>query len=236
MPGRVVSALIRREVETYRAQGLPEEALNLLETTLQSNPDLPGNAKAGFLAQLKHLQAEIAGDVPDEQAAISDEAIEVIRRGWEGSDTLEDHLESAAGFHALDRCTDALGEFALAARKGQPLNRILPQMADCLARAHPPEAVAQETERLAGAVIPHPTPEKVFLFELVAAEMMTGGRHPEHAAALARRLVVSGAMPGRCRERVQALAEKTIGVAGRPERLSILNRLRARLGRPAPSG
>jgi hypothetical protein len=43
-------------------------------------------------------------------------------------------------------------------------------------------------------------------------------------------------MPGRCRERVQALAAKTIGVAGRPERLSILNRLRARLGRPALRG
>jgi hypothetical protein len=43
-------------------------------------------------------------------------------------------------------------------------------------------------------------------------------------------------MLGRCRERVHALAEKTIGVAVRPERLSILNRLRARLVRPAPRG
>ena len=66
MPGRVVNALIRREVETYRAQGLPEEALNLLETTLRSNPDLPGDVKAGFQEQVKQIQAELTVHASDE--------------------------------------------------------------------------------------------------------------------------------------------------------------------------
>jgi len=41
MPGRVAHALIRKQIETYHAQGLPEEALHLVDATLRSNPDLP---------------------------------------------------------------------------------------------------------------------------------------------------------------------------------------------------
>jgi hypothetical protein len=208
MPGRVVNALIHREAEAYRAQGLPEEALNLLETTLLSDPELSGDARAGFLAQIGKLRSEIPAEVPDEQDAVTDEAIAIIRRGWVGSDTREDHLECAAGFHLLGRCADALDEFASAVRSGQPLSRILPQLADCLARAYPPQEAAPAAARLAGAVLPRSLPGTAFLFALVTAETMADAGHAEHAAALTRSLAVSGEVPERCRVRLQALVER----------------------------
>ena len=236
MPGRVVNALIRREVETYRAQGLPEEALNLLETTLRSNPDLPGDVQAGLQEQVKQIQAELTVHASDEQAAVSDEQIEVIRRGWDGSDAIEDHFECAACLHALGRCEDALAEFATAAAKGLSLNRILPQLADCLSRAYPPAVVPEETARLAGTILPNPALDTVFLFELVMAELMAGDGHPEHAAALTRCMVVSGAVPERYQARLRALAERSIGVAARSGRPSLRNRLTAWLRRARARG
>jgi hypothetical protein len=231
MPGRVVHALIRREIDMYRAQGLPEEALNLLETTLRSNPDLPDSVKSGFQAQVRQLQAEIDGGAPDEQAVVADEQIEVIRQGWDGSDTLEDHLECAVVLHALGRWAEALDEFETAIGKGLSLNRILPQLADCLSRAYPPPAVSEEAARLAGAILPNPAPETIFLFELVMAELMSGNGHPEHAAALTRRLVVADVVPERYRARLGALAERSIGGAVRSGRPSLLKRLQDRVRR-----
>jgi hypothetical protein len=229
MPGRVVNALIRREVEAYRAQGLPEEALNLLQTTLRSNPDLPGNVKTGFQEQVKQLQAEMAGNASDEQAAVSDEQIEVIRRGWDGSDTLEDHVECAAGLYALGRCAEALAEFTTAVRRGLSLNRILPQLAECLSRAYPPSAVPEETAYLAGAMLSNPDPGTIFLFELVVAEIMSRSGHAEHAAALTRCLAASDAAPERYQSRLRALAERLrVSPAGSPPP-SFFKRLAERL-------
>jgi hypothetical protein len=185
--------------------------------------------KTGFQEQVKQLQAEMAGNASDEQAAVSDEQIEVIRRGWDGSDTVEDHLECAACLHALGRCEDALGEFATAAAKGLSLDRILPQLADCLSRAYPPPVVPEEAARLAGTIHPNPTPDTLFRFELVMAELMTGGGHPEHAAALTRRLAVSAAVPERYRARLRALAERLrVSPAGSPHP-SFFKRLAERL-------
>jgi hypothetical protein len=236
MQGRVVHALIRREVDVYRAQGLPEEALELLDNTLRSNPALPEAVKAGFQAQMRQLQAEISGELPGDQAAVSDEQIEVIRRGWDGSDAIEDHFECAACLHALGRCEDALAEFATAAAKGLSLNRILPQLADCLARAYPPPVLPDEAARLAGTILPNPTPDTVFLFELVMAELMAGDGHPEHAAALTRRLVVAGAVPERYRVRLRTLAERSIGAAAPSGLPSLRNRLTAWLRRACGRG
>ncbi len=232
MQGRVVHALIRREVDVYRAQGLHEEAIELLENTLRSHPGLPGPVKAGFQSQISRLRDEVACRSADEQGLVSDEQLDVIRNGWTDSDALEDHLECAVVLHALGRCAEALKEFVTAAVKGQPLDSIMPQMADCLARASTPPAVAQETERIAGAVLHEPTPERVSLFGLAAAEIMAETGHLEHAAALTRRLAVSGAVPPHCRERLQALAERMIGSTCRPQRPSLSERLRGWLRRP----
>ena len=232
MQGRVVHALIRREVDVYRAQGLHEEALELLEKTLRSHPALPGPVRDGFQSQISRLRDEVASRSADDQCLVSDEQLDVIRNGWTGSDALEDHLECAVVLHALGRCAEALAEFVTAAVKGQPLDSIMPHMADCLARASTPPAVAQETERIAGAVLHAPTPESVSLFGLAVAEIMAGTGHLEHAAALTRRLAVSGAVPPRCRERLQALAERTVESPCRPPRPSLSERLRGWLRRP----
>ena len=93
-----------------------------------------------------------------------------------------------------------------------------------------------EAARLAGTILPNPTPDTVFRFELVMAELMTGGGHPEHAAALTRRLVVSGAVPERYRARLRTLAERSIGAPARSGLPSLRNRLTAWLRRACGRG
>ena len=227
MPGRVAHALIRKQIETYHAQGLPEEALHLVDATLRSNPDLPEHMRAGFEAQVRRFRLELADAAPDEQAAVSDEQLEVIRRGWDGSDGLEDHLECARGLYTLGRYPEALEELRAAVAKGLPLRRALAQMSDCLSGAFAPEAIADATARLALGLFSKP--DGAFGLELALAETMAAGGRSEHASALARSLVGAAHVPVPYRSRLAVLAERLLVAPVSPPPRSFFRRLLERL-------
>jgi hypothetical protein len=205
MPGRVANALIRREIEAYLAQGLPEEALSLLDNRLRSH-ELPDHLRSGLEAQVRRIKTILSDSDPDEQVAVADEQIDVIRKGWHGSDTLEDHLECAEGLQLIGRFADALTEFRAAVRKGLPLKPILPQLADCLARVYPAPVLPDETARLARDLLLRPN--LIPAFEIVLAELMAQGGRIDHAAALAGRLADSGGVPERLRARLASLIKR----------------------------
>ena len=176
-PDRLKTPLIK-ENDKFREASW-EEALDLVGATLRANPDLPDHVRVALEEQMRQLQSELASSPPDEQAVVSDEQIGIVRRGWDGSDTLDDHRECAECLHALGRWAEALGEYRAAVRKGLPLNRILPQLADCLSRAYPPPAVSDETARFATGMLRDPG--GIFHFELIMAERMAaeiGRVHP----------------------------------------------------------
>jgi hypothetical protein len=227
--GRVVQVLIRKQVEAYRAQGLPEEALDLVGATLRANPDLPDHVRSGLEEQMRQLQSELASRPPDEQAVVSDEQIDIVRRGWAGSDTLDDHRECAECLHALGRWAEALGEYRAAVQKGLPPNRILSQLADCLSRAYPPPAVPEETARFATGMLRDP--DGIFHFELIMAERMAAAGQRDHAAALTRRLIACDRVPERHRARLSTLAERLLVQPAAAKRSPMFKRLRDRLRR-----
>lgn len=55
MSRKIAGALIRREADAYRAQGLHEEALALLRKSLDSTLQLPADVKKAFEQQVLQL-------------------------------------------------------------------------------------------------------------------------------------------------------------------------------------
>lgn len=48
MPGKITYALLHREADIYRSQGLPRESLRVYENLLESAPDLPAKTQAAI--------------------------------------------------------------------------------------------------------------------------------------------------------------------------------------------
>jgi len=203
MFGKVANALIRREADAYRAQGLQEEALRLLRKVLSASPNLHPDAKTGIEQQIRQIEAEMSGSALEEHQQLSEEQIAIIREGWCENSTLDDVVVCGQALHALGRHSDALVEFRTSIQKGYSAHRVIAPVADCLARLHQPhELPGLVSDWTAGMF---QDPQETFNFMLSLSEQMLAAGDREHAAALGRYLDSFKGVRPNYRRRLDAL-------------------------------
>lgn len=205
MLGRVASALIRREADAYRAQGLQEEALALFRKALAASPPLSPDVKAGIEQEIQQIEAEMAGAGFDEGQQLSEEQIAVIRCGWCDDATTDELLVCADSFRALGRYGDALLELRKAVQKGYSLHKAIGLVADCLVHLHEPEQLQGVVTDLAAEMVKNN--QERFNLTLLLAEQMWKIGNGDHAAAIARLLSELKGISRNDRTRVEALLE-----------------------------
>lgn len=205
MAGRVANALIRREADAYRAQGLEDEALALLRRALSASPPLPPDAKAVIEEQIRQIEAGLEGGSFDEGQQLSEEQIAVIRCGWGDDATLDEFAVCAESLHGLGLFEDALVEFRNSVQKGYSPRRVIEPVADCLVRLHEPLPAAEALDLWAAETVQGG--RERFNISLSIAEQMWKTGHGEHAAAIARHLAVVREIPGEYRVRLDILLE-----------------------------
>jgi hypothetical protein len=149
MTGKITTALIRREADTYRSQGLSKEARDLYKNLLASSPHIVPDIKAAVESQLQQIELEIGCAAPEERQALSDEQITIIRQGWGEHATLEDILTCAKSFYQMGRYGDALDELKKLGPKGYAPIRATGPIAACLVQLHGPEALPAAVDQLA---------------------------------------------------------------------------------------
>jgi tetratricopeptide (TPR) repeat protein len=203
MFGKVNNALIRREADVYRAQGLHEEALRLFRKILASSPKLSPDVKAGIEQQILQIEAEIAGIDLEERQQLSVEQIAVIKQGWCESAVIDDFVVCAQELHALGRHGDALEEFRRSIQKGYSPHRVIAPVADCLIHLHGPQEMPGHVKDLAGEMFQDP--KETFNFMLSLAEQMLKNGNREHAAALGWHLAEFNRVPSSYSTRLDAL-------------------------------
>jgi tetratricopeptide (TPR) repeat protein len=203
MFGKVNNALIRREADAYRAQGLQEEALRLFHKILASPAKLPPDVKKGIEQQVLEIEAEIARIDLEERQQVSEEQIAVIKQGWSENAVIDDFVVCARELHALGRHGDALEEFRRSIQKGYSPHRVIAPVADCLIHLHGPQEMPGHVKDLAGEMFQDP--KETFNFMLSLAEQMLKDGNREHAAALGRHLAESNRVPHSYRTRLDAV-------------------------------
>lgn len=210
MAGRVANALIRREADAYRSQGLEDEALALLRRALSASPPLPADVKATIEQQIEQIEAEQKGGSFDERQQLSEEQIAVIRCGWGENATSDEFAVSADSLHKLGFYEDALLEFQQSVQKGYSPHRVIEPVADCLVHLHEPLAAADASDGWAAETVQGR--KERFNVTLSLAEQMWKTDHGEHAAAIARHLAEVKESPEEYRVRLGALLESSRSV------------------------
>jgi tetratricopeptide (TPR) repeat protein len=203
MFGKVNNALIRREADAYRAQGLQEEALRLFRKILNSSEKIPPDVRKGIEQQVLEIEAEIAGIDLEERQQVSEEQIAVIKQGWSENAAIDDLVVCAQELHALGRYGDALEEFRESIQKGYSPHRVIAPVADCLIHLHGTQEMPGYVKDLAGVMFQDP--KETYNFMLSLAEQMLKDGNREHAAALCWHLAEFDRVPHSYRRRLEAL-------------------------------
>lgn len=203
MFGKVANALIRREADAYRAQGLQEEALRLLRKVLSSSPNLHLDVKTGIEQQIRQIEVEISSRALEEHQQLSEEQIAVIREGWSENSSIDDIVVCGQALHALGCHGDALVEFRTSIQKGYSAHRVITPVADCVVHLYAPHEVPGRVTDLTAELFREP--KEAYNLMLSLSEQMLKAGAWEHAAALGRRLDEFKGVPPNYRKRLDAL-------------------------------
>jgi len=203
MLGKITGALIRKEADAYRAQGLHEEAIALFKKSLTATPKLPADVHNAIEQQIQQLEKEMAGTAVDGREQLSDEQIAVIRQGWDGAASVDDLAVSAHALCAIGCYSSALEEFSTLIQRGYSPHRLVGAMATCLAHLNPPRELVDAVDRLAAGLFKDPRHN--FAFKLLLAEEMTKNHLIDSALELCRHLGRSTALSSAYRARLEAL-------------------------------
>jgi hypothetical protein len=213
MFGKITGALIRREADAYRSQGLHEEALALIKKNLNSTLQLPADVRESFEQQIRQIEAEMADSAADENETLSGEQMAVIRQGWSEDASLEDLAVSAHALHAMGCYGNALEEFGLLIQRGYSAHRIIGAMAQCLVKLNSPPKLVDAVDCLAAELFPDA--RNNFAFKLSLAEEMVKARFAYHSMELSRHLSSCTGISSSYRVRLEALAKDLKSVSRR---------------------
>lgn len=206
MTGKIANALIRKEADTYRSQGLSKEARDLYKNLLASSPGIPLDIKTGIERQLQQIELEIGCAALEERQALSDEQIAVIKQGWGEHATVEDIVTCAKSFYQTGRYADALEELKKLGPKGHASKRATGPVAACMVQLHRPEALPAAVDQLTSELFREP--EEILSFQLAIAEKMFNGNRRDHCRVLLRHVGCHPSVSPEISRRIFALAHE----------------------------
>jgi hypothetical protein len=205
MTGKITNALIRKEADTYRSQGLSKEARDLYKKLLASSPKIHPDVKAAIERQLQQIELEIGCAGPEECQALSDEQIAIIKQGWGEQATIEDIVTCARSFYQMGRYGDALEELKKLGRGYAP-KLVTGPIAACLVQLHRPEALPAAADQLAGELFQEAG--EILSFQLAIAEKILKGGRRNHCQSLLRHIERHRSVSTEIRSRILALAHE----------------------------
>jgi hypothetical protein len=206
MTGKITTALIRREADTYRSQGLSKEARDLYKNLLASSPHIVPDIKAAVESQLQQIELEIGCAAPEERQALSDEQITIIRQGWGEHATLEDIVTCATSFYQMGRYGDALEEIKKLGPKGYAPKRATGPIAACLVQLHGPEALPAAVDQLASELFREAG--EILSFQLAIADKLHKRGRRDHCRLLLRHVACHRGVSPEIRSRIFALVHE----------------------------
>jgi len=148
MTGKMTIALLKREAELYRTQGLHREAISVYEKILEAGSALDAEVWQAAQCRVEQLSQELAVLECAPGDAISPAAVDLIRGVWEGrGDTCDPH-NSASAFREMGLFEEALAEYAKLYQPLRPAPEVLAGLCECLSRCCTPASLPQRFARL----------------------------------------------------------------------------------------
>ncbi len=188
MVSRISTALIRKEADTYRSQGLHREARELYTRFLTDATQLDPETESVIKTQIRLIELEMNCD-PGKAQDLSADQIDLIKVGWQGSASEADLLQSAQSLMEIGRYVDALKEFGKMLFRGSAFEPLSRHIAECLARLFDPPGLPARAGSYAAVLFGDK--ELCLQFQVSIAEQLFRRGKLDHAAALYRHLNAS---------------------------------------------
>jgi hypothetical protein len=158
MAGKIRAALIRKEADTYRSQGLHREARDLYAQLLSSSTNIDPGTQAAIRTQIEQIRkAENENSTKDERRKLSAELLAILKSGWGNTPTESDILVCAHALMELGCFAEALNEFKELLQRGTEVENVIEPVGACLAQLYVPGMLADAIDRLARESLPDPS-------------------------------------------------------------------------------
>jgi tetratricopeptide (TPR) repeat protein len=228
--GKITAALIKKEAEAYRSQGLHQEAIDLYARLLDAWPNLDPGIEADIRAQLKGLSNEKEAFTDRRGQPLDAVEIRCIRQGWGDSASEKDILICAEAFFQIGAFREALVEFAQVLSDATHKSRVSHAVAECLVRCHNPRDLPAAVLSLCRE---HFTQNKASLaFQLQMIKPLA--RYPEHALHYYRYLLTLDGLPSGSAGRLTAAVERLSSTERHDDQNASSESIASRLGAPVP--
>ena len=198
-----ILAAIRYEAETYRAQGLHQEALAVYDRFLANAQRI----EPALRATIEEAKAQIVASTNihdrNEDSRISDIEITCVKQSWNRDASANDLAVSAKALMDIGRYGHALEEYRYLLLKGSRNATAVRGLTACLLELISPEHFVDAVTILAKGVFSNP--KKRVLLNLLIASYIDAHSHPKHLSSLYHHLTRIGPVSEEIQHRIQAL-------------------------------
>jgi tetratricopeptide (TPR) repeat protein len=172
---KISLALIRKEADIYRSQGLHKEAYELYARFLACSPKIDPGSKSTIEKQAQLIRLEMnCGDTVASQELSADQ-IDSIKKDWGVSASESDLLICAQAFMEIGRYVEALREFRNMIIKGSAFEPLSSPITDCFLRLFDSQKLPSKVERYAKAL--YRDKSSILMFQVsIAEELLSHGR------------------------------------------------------------
>lgn len=152
MTGKMTIALLKREAELYRSQGLHREAIGVYQKILEIGVPLDPEVRQAVRNRLQVLSRELAALDAGPGEAISAKEVDLIRSGLDAAGGRCDPHDCARAFREMGLFEEALTAYAELYQPRRPAPDVLAGLCECLCRCCP---AASLPERVSLLLAPH---------------------------------------------------------------------------------
>lgn len=179
---KISLALIRKEADIYRSQGLHAEARDLYVRSLACSTKIDPGAKSTIEKQIQLIELEMNCGDTGAPKELSADQIDLIKKGWGATASELDLLVCAQAFMEIGRYVDALKEFRNMIIKGTALEPLSSPIADCFLQLFDSQTLPSKVDRYAKALFRDK--DSVLMFQVSIADRLLNQGRLNHASAI----------------------------------------------------
>jgi type II secretory ATPase GspE/PulE/Tfp pilus assembly ATPase PilB-like protein len=135
-----------KEADTYHSMGLLEESLGIYEGLLLGIPGLSSSEVECLNEKVRSLKNEIDNHKKDDALGMSSEDVSIIKKAVSSKGNLPQILDSASALRELGLVDEAIVEYGKLLHLGYPLEKIVPELAECLFKIFSPFKLIEQID------------------------------------------------------------------------------------------
>ena len=155
------------EAEVCRSMGLFEDSLRIYESIISSTlADQDSQTHDKIQKRIRLLKHEINNEEQTAPRGVSAQDITLLRNSLSNQGDVPAILDSASAFKEMGLHGEALPEYVKLLKEDYPIDKIMPEISECLIKLHSPSNASEKLDKLIKPLklAKEPTAEVLFLF------------------------------------------------------------------------